>query len=229
MRSAAVVALLAAFFAPALAPAESTVTLDEVIPALAGTELGRLALGAAPSPGSSRTVRGSEVRAALRAAGRDARGLAIPAATRVHRAARRIDAAELESLVTPALDRAVRPCRIAELALPDDVTVATGELAVTTSAAAPARSGRIAARVVLSAGGSDAELHVSAEATCPAPMVAPGDAVQIVVRAGHVRAAAPGVAAQPGRTGDLIRVTNRVTRASLFARVRAPGVVEVEP
>lgn len=229
MRRFAVLVSLALLFPPGVAVAEHFVTLDEVIPALAGTELGRLELGPAPAPGSSRTVRASEVRAALRGAGRDARGLSIPAVTRVHRAARRVGATELDSLVAPALDAAVQPCRLSDLVLPGEVTVAPGEIAVSASAAAPARSGRISARVVLSVGGRDTELHVQADATCPPPAVAPGDRVQIVVRTGNVRASAPGVATQPGRAGDVIRVTNRLTRGSLLARVRAPGLVEVEP
>jgi len=220
--------LLVLVLAPARASADGPITLGEVLPALAGTELGALELGPAPPPGSSRTVRGSEIRSALRQAGRDVRGLAIPAATRVERAARRLEGADLEALVTQALDRAVHPCRVSELALAQAVTVAPGELTATTSASPPPRSGRIAARVVLSAGGHDVELHVGAEASCPAPVVAPGDAVQIVARAGRVRAVAPGVAAQPGRAGDLIRVTNRLSRVSLLARVRGSGVVEVE-
>ncbi|MBI2896536.1 MAG: flagella basal body P-ring formation protein FlgA [Deltaproteobacteria bacterium] len=225
MRGVFPIALLLAF--PASALAQEHITLDEVLPALAGTELGRIELGPAPPPGSSRTVRGSEVRAALRAQGRDARGLAIPSATRVRRDVRRIARSELEALVRPRLDEAIAPCRAGEVELPDSVSLATGEVSVAIEASAPSRSGRVAAAVVLASGGRETRLTVSAAASCPPPIVSPGARVSIIARFGNVTASAPGVAMQPGRVGDVIRVTNRSTRASLMARIESGDTVRV--
>lgn len=212
---------------PARSLAQEQITLDEVLPALAGTELGSIELGPAPPPGSVRTVRGSEIRAALRARGRDARGLAIPAATRVRREVRQVARQELEALVRPRLDEAIGPCEAGEIHLPDRVSLATGEIAIAVEASAPARAGRVSAAVVLTAGGRETRLTVSAEASCPPPIVSPGARVSIVARFGNVTAAVPGVAMQPGRVGDVIRVTNRSTRASLMARVESGEVVRV--
>jgi flagella basal body P-ring formation protein FlgA len=46
---------------------------------------------------------------------------------------------------------------------------------------------------------------------------------------GHVKATAPAEARQPGRVGEIIRVTNRATGASLRARVLDARTVEVVP
>jgi hypothetical protein len=102
------VLLGAALLAPAIASAQQTadrITLAEVLPALAGTDLGALDLGAAPVPGGTRVVRATDVRRALVAAGRDARGLDIPRTTRVSREASRLDQDAVERLVRPAVDR----------------------------------------------------------------------------------------------------------------------------
>jgi len=223
------VVLLTLLALPGVALAQEQIQLGEVIPALAGTELGQLPIGAAPPPGASRTVRRSEVLAALRRAGRDPRGLAIPRSTRIRREARALDAEALAELSRAAVRQTLAPCTVDDLTVRGDATVAQGPLEVEAEGAAPRSSGAAAVVVVLRAGGREVRVPAQARVSCPAPIVAPGRRVRVVARFGAVEASAPGVARQPGRVGDVIRVQNLQTRSGLRARVIDADTVEVVP
>jgi hypothetical protein len=209
--------------------APDRVTLAEVLPALAGSALGALDLGAAPAPGDVRVVRASDIRRAIRAAGHDARGLAIPRTTRVRRDARRLAREEVERLLRPAVESSLAPCVIESVELPGALVLPAGTPTVTTDAVAPRASGRVAAPLVVRVGGREMRVLASARVACPEPVVTAGARVRIVVAVGAVRASAPGLAGQPGRPGDEIRVTNLDTRAQLRARVIDAQTVEVRP
>ena len=219
------VVLLTLLALPGVTLAQEQIQLGEVIPALAGTELGQLPIGAAPPPGASRTVRRSEVLAALRRAGRDPRGLAIPRSTRIRREARALDAEALAELSRAAVQQTLAPCTVDDLTVRGDATVAQGPAV----GAAPRRSGAAAVVVVLRAGGREVRVPAQARVSCPAPIIAPGRRVRVVARFGAVEASAPGVARQPGRVGDVIRVQNLQTRSGLRARVIDADTVEVVP
>ncbi len=209
--------------------APDRVTLAEVLPALAGSALGALDLGAAPSPGEVRVVRASDVRRAIRAAGRDARGLDIPRATRVRRDARRLDRAEVERLLRPAVESALAPCDVEALELPASLVLPAGTPTVSVEAEAPRASGRVAAPLLVRVAGREQRVLASARVACPAPVVTAGARVRIVVAIGAVRASAPGIVGQPGRPGDEVRVTNLDTRSQLRGRVVDAHTVEVSP
>jgi len=209
--------------------APDRIVLAEVLPALAGSALGSVDLGAAPAPGEVRVVRASDVRRAIRAAGHDTRGLDIPRTTRVRREARRLERSEVERLLRPAVVSALAPCGVESLELPAALVLPAGTPTVTTEVEAPRASGRIAAPLVVRVAGREQRVLASARVTCPEPVVSAGARVRIVVSVGAVRASAPGLAGQPGRPGDEIRVTNLDTRAQLRARVIDAQTVEVRP
>ena len=223
------VALLTLLLVPSFALAQEQIQLGEVIPALAGTELGQIPLGAAPPPGASRVVRRSEVLAALRRAGRDVRGLAIPRATRVRREARALDSEGLAELSRGAVRQALAPCTVDALTVRGDASVAQGPLEVEAEGQAPRSSGAAPVVVILRAGGREVRVPAQARVSCPAPVVAPGRRVRVIARFGAVEASAPGVARQPGRVGDVIRIQNLQTRSGLRARVIDADTVEVVP
>ncbi|MEZ4253151.1 MAG: hypothetical protein R3B99_33505 [Polyangiales bacterium] len=64
--------------------------------------------------------------------------------------------------------------------------------------------------------GREQRVSVRATVRCPEPEVAAGARVRVVVRIGAVQATATGVA--PGRSGDVIEVTNDATRAPPCSR-----------
>ena len=226
MRTALVLALL---WLPGMASAQGAVVLAEVVPALEGTELGALEIGPAPPPGGARRVTRGEVLVALRRAGRSTRGLSIPRVIRVRREAQSLDAEALASLARPFAAAALAPCRIESLDVQNGASVAVGALEVAVEGRAPSRSGAAPLVVVLTAGGRETRVPAQARVACPAPVIRPGARVQLVARFGRVEASAPGVARQPGRVGDVIRVQNVRSRATLSARVLDDRRVEVLP
>jgi len=219
---------LAIVMIPSLAAAQDRVTLDEVLPALSGTDIGAIELGAAPPPGNSRIVRRSEVLNALRRAGRPSDGLAIPRSTRIHRGARQLNETQLERLIGPAVHAALAPCTIGELVLPEQTTLPSGGLDVSAEARRPSRSGRATAVAIIRSGARETRVPVRAAVTCPPPSIEPGSRVNVVVWVGNVRATAQGEARQPGRIGDSIRV--RIAsgnRRTVEARVVNAQTVEL--
>jgi len=224
----AALAIASVIVVPSLAAAQDRVTLDEVIPALSGTELGAMTLGAAPPPGSSRVVRRSEVLNALRREGRPTEGFVIPRSTRIHRGARVLNQSQLARLLTPSVAAAFAPCTVSELQLPETATLPTGGIDVRTDANRPSRSGNASAIAVVSSGNRETRIPIRASVTCPAPAIEAGDRVEVVVAIGNVRASARGEARQPGRVGDTINV--RIAsgnRRAVSALVLNASTVEV--
>ena len=215
--------------APLTVVAEDKITLAEVLPILAGSEMGATPIMSAPAPGTSRTVRAADIRAALRAQGKDVQGLVIPDATIIHRESRVIAHDELEQMVRPAVTSAFAPCTVNDITIPSQVIVGSGEVGVRAVGTPPSQGGRASANVVLHVGDRDTRIAVGADVVCPPPAMTPGSRVSIVVVVGNVRATAPGTALQSGRVGEEIRVTNNLSNAAIRARIVDGTTVEVRP
>ncbi len=203
------------------------ITLAMILPALAGTELGSLDLGASPQPGRPMWVRASDVRAALRRDHRDDRGLSIPSRTRVLRPVRLLDAKELERLARDSLQAVLAPCKVESIAPLEPQTLAAGEVTVTAVAEPPRTSGRVAFQLTVTQSSTSSTQHAQAVVECPPAVVAAGATLRLVATVGAVKVVAPGVAGQAGRVGDEIRVTNSITRKALKARVLDAQSAEV--
>lgn len=195
------------------------VTLAMILPALQGTELGGLDLAASPLPGESSVIRASDVKAKLRESGRDARGLLIPKSVRLVRHKKSLDAKELDGLIRSALAARVAPCTVAQLSTLQPITIAQGEFQLEAEPMPRKQSGRTSAVVTVKQGDRTQRVNVQAQLDCPAPVVMPGAQIRLVLNSGSVHVSAPGIAHQPGRVGDEIRVTNQLTKTSLMARV----------
>jgi hypothetical protein len=204
------------------------VRLEEIVPALVGSELGATRVGPAPAPGTERRVTRDEVLRALAAAGRDARGLVIPRSVSVRRSLRTLDAATIDALLRPAVARALAPCELVDLRVPTRLELGASPPEIEPDIALPLReSGSVSGMVRIREAGREQRIAVRATVRCPAPAVSAGARVRVIVRVGPVLASASGVARQPGRVGDVIRVTNEATRAALLARVVDGETVEV--
>jgi flagella basal body P-ring formation protein FlgA len=203
------------------------VTLAMIVPALTGTELGALDLAPAPLPGETTVIRASDVKAKLKESGRDPRGLLIPKSVRLVRKKRTVDGKELEGLVKAALAPRVAPCNVEEISTLSAVTLGEGEFTVEAEAMPRKQNGRTAAMVTLVQGERKQRLSIQAVLTCPEPVIAPGAIIRLVVRRGAITVTAPGVANQPGRVGDEIRVTNSMSKKALMGRVLDAQSVEV--
>ena len=203
------------------------VTLAMLLPALVGSELGGLEIAAAPLPGAQSVIRASDIKAKLKESGHDPRGLAIPRSVRVVRRARSLEARELEDEVRKALGMQVAPCEIAEVSKLPKLTVGAGELAIEAEPMPRKASGRTTFSINVRQGERSQRISAQAVLACPQPVVMPGSQVRIVAISGPVRVTAPGVATQPGRVGDEIRVTNQLSKRGLRARVIDAQSVEV--
>lgn len=212
---------------PLSAVAQERITLSEVVPSLEETELGEIEVGEAPSPGMSRIVSRGEVLSALRKAGRSAKGLEIPRATKISRKSRQLRAAEVDELVLPALREALAPCEVKRAPKLDAITVPKGDLSVRVEAHPPARSGNAFGVLVIEMGDyyiTRTPLRVPVD--CPPPLVLASSPVRIVVKVGNVIASAPGKALQAGRLNELVSVTRTTDGARVRARVIGSATVE---
>ncbi|MET0284417.1 MAG: flagella basal body P-ring formation protein FlgA [Polyangiales bacterium] len=203
------------------------VTLAMILPALSGTELGELDLAPAPLPGETTVLRASDVKAKLKESGRDARGLMIPKSVKLVRRKRTLEGKELDGLVKAALAARVAPCNVEELSSLPTLTLGEGEFVVEAESMPRKQSGRTSATVTLLQGERKQRLNIQAVLTCPEPVMSPGMTIRLIVRRGAVTVTAPGVANQPGRVGDEIRVTNSMSKKALMGRVIDAQSVEV--
>lgn len=205
------------------------VPLYAMLPALEGTELGDLVVADAPLPGESRVLRASDIRAVLKANGRDARGLDLPKSVRLVRRARSVSQKELGERVKTALAAQVAPCTVESVSTLPAVTLGGGDYDVETEAAARRNSGRVGVVITLKQGERSQRISAQVELTCPQPVVQPGANVRAVYAHGVVRVSAMATVHQAGRVGDEIRVTNQATKKQLRARVIDAQTVEVLP
>jgi len=210
-----------------LAVEGETVVLAALVPALEGTELGGLVVADAPLPGQSRVVRASDIKAMLKAQGRDARGLALPRSTRLTRASRNLSEAELGKRVREAVAAQVAPCTVAIVSTLPPVSLGAGEFEVLATSTPRRDSGRVPLVITLKQGERTQRISAQGELTCPLAVVHPGSSVKLIAIAGPVRVSAPATVNQAGRVGDEVRVTNQVTKMQLRGRVINAQTVEV--
>jgi hypothetical protein len=203
------------------------VQLYALLPALTGTELGDLVIADAPLPGESRVVRASDIKAVLKAQGRDARGLDLPRSVRLVRKARTVGDNELTKRVQEAVAAQVAPCRVQSLSTLPPVSIGSGDYEVQTTLTPRRDSGRAPIAITVKQGERSQRISAQAELICPEPVIQPGMNVTLVAIQGPVRVSAPATAHQAGRVGDEVRVTNQVTKKQLRARVIDAQTVEV--
>lgn len=225
MRSAAFVLLLCW---PAMALGQDQVLLAEVMPELAGSELGELAVADAPSTGGSLVVRRSDVQRALKAANQSTEGLEIPKSTRISRKLVQLSAEALIEDERGALEQAANPCTVQEVKGPKQVSLSEGPRQTRVELAGGRRTGRVSGSVIVQTGARQVRVPLMLKLLCPEPEVTSGKQVELVVRVGNVSVRTAGEARQNGRTGEIIRVTNRSTGASLRGRVIDAHTVEVQ-
>jgi hypothetical protein len=216
-------------YAAAFAHAQERVLLQEIMPELAGSPLGAVDVAPAPALGASLLVRKNDVLRALIQAGASAKGLNIPRSMRITREVTSLPHDELDLQARAALEHAVAPCELREARFPRVVRVARGTRSFHAEFPNGLRNGQITGSVIIESGGQSARVPVVANLVCPPPAINAGTQVTARAVVGQVTASAPAEARQPGRVGEVIRITNRATGASLRARVVDAHTVEVVP
>ena len=216
------------------ASADGQILVAEVLPSLAGSELGDVPIANAPPPGTTMVVRRSDVLRALERAGLSGKDLAIPRMTRVTREVVKVTKDALLTESMNALQEAASPCTLEKARISSDAKVVAGPRTVRAelpklSSNAKATTLHVTGAVYVESGGQQVRIPVLASLSCPEPEVLPGSQITVVAKIGRVRATAPGEARQPGRIGEIIRVTNKATGAALRARVVDAQTAEVVP
>lgn len=216
------------------AGADGQILVSEVLPSLAGNELGDVPIASAPLPGTTMVVRRSDVLRALERAGFSGKDLAIPRLTRITREVVKLTKDALLTESMNALQEAASPCTLEKARISADAKVVAGPRSV--SAELPKRSSNanattlhVTGAVFVESGGQRVRVPVLASLSCPEPAVTAGSQITLVAKIGRVRATAPAEARQPGRVGEIIRVTNRATGAALRARIVDSQTAEVVP
>lgn len=206
------------------------VLLQEVMPALAGTAEGAVQVAQAPAPGTTMTIRRSDVQRALAQAGmrENIKAADIPKSVKVSRESVKLTRDDLSAQAHEVVSDAVAPCTLGEVRYPSEVRVQSGPRKFRAEFSG-LRSGSLTGALYVETGGREMRLPVIASLTCPPPEIAAGTQVIAIAQVGPVKATAPAEARQAGRIGEIIRITNRATGASLRARILSARTVEVLP
>lgn len=231
-------ALLLLLAAPGLAQSErvidaARIRLGDVLPE-APRVVHDVDLGAAPAPGNSRLLSREEIERQLREAGQSPSLLRLPASIRVTSAAKRWTVAELETLVQPAIERALpRGARLSKLRVRKGYALSPRtEVGRVTFGKLPKREGsyQTTATVELVADGdTGVRLPVSVElelgALASQSVLEKGAAVHLVIERGAARVSAVGVALSSGDVGDVVQFkvqnTHKVLRGRIESRTTA--------
>jgi Chaperone for flagella basal body P-ring formation len=195
-----------------------------------------LEIGAAPPPGSSRTIAKSEIQDAASKSGVSLKLLRLPSAVRVTSAAKRWSTEDLGNAALPALSRA----------LPLGVTIkrARATSKVTTSPSAsitavrvprlPRREGECltTATIELSNDGQIVaripfQLSLDISSTAALPAVTKGTRVQLLIESGPARITATAIALTDGEIGDTLQFRVATTQKILFGKVEEPTLARV--
>lgn len=234
IKGLAIALLLSAAGVPVLAQdvvaSVDRVLLQEVMPTLAGTPMGAVDVAQAPAPGASMTIHRSDVQRALAQAGmrESLKTKDIPKSVKVSREAVKLTRDDLSAQAHEFVVTATTPCDVGEVRYPSDVRVQAGPRNFRAEFN-NLRSGSVTGAVFIEAGGRETRVPVIATLVCPPPEVKAGTQLTAIAQVGPVKATAPAEARQGGRVGEIIRITNRATGASLRGRILNSRTVEIVP
>jgi hypothetical protein len=193
-------------------------------------------LGAAPPPGSSRTIAKSEIQDAASKSGVSLKLVKLPPAVRVTSAAKRWSTEDLTNAALPTLSRAlpvgvsVRRAR----AISKAVTSPTASVSavrvprlprregeyLTTAIIELSNDGQIVARIPL-------QLSLDISSTAAQPAVSKGTRVQLMIESGPARITATAVALSDGELGDTLQFRVATTQKILYGKVEEPTLARV--
>jgi len=152
----------------------------------------------------------------------------IPKSVKISRESVKLTRDDLSVQAHEVVSDAVAPCTLGEVRYPSEVRVQSGPRKFRAEFSG-LRSGSLTGALYVETGGREMRLPVIASLTCPPPEIAAGTQVIAIAQVGPVKASAPAEARQAGRIGEIIRITNRATGASLRARILSSRTVEVLP
>lgn len=193
-------------------------------------------IGAAPPPGSSRTISRGDILDAASKSGISLKQLKLPLTVRVTSAAKRWNTEELAGAATPALLQALpsgvsvkRAKALAKAVTSPSASISAvrvpklprkeGEY-LTTAMIELSNDGQVVARIPL-----QLSLDISSAAAVPA--VTKGARVQLVIEMGPARVSATAVALNDGELGDTLQFRVVPTNRILYGKVEQPTLARV--
>jgi hypothetical protein len=199
-------------------------------------EIPDLEIGAAPPPGSSRTIVKREILDAADKSGVSIKQLKLPAAVRVTSAAKRWNTEELASAATPVLLRSLpagvhvkRAKATSKAVTSPGATISAVRLPklprregeyLTTATIELSNDGQIVARIPL-----QLSLDISSSAAVAA--ITKGTRVQLMIESGPARITATAVALNDGEVGDTLQFRVATTQKILYGKVIDPTLARV--
>ena len=193
-------------------------------------------LGAAPPPGTSRTIARSEIIDAASKSGISLKQLKLPVATRITSAAKRWSTEELSNAAAPTLANA----------LPAGVTVKRAKAtssAVTSPSATisavrvpklPRREGEYltTATIELSNDGQIVaripfQLSLDISSAAALPTITKGTRMQLMIESGPARITATAIALSDGELGETLQFRVAATQKILYGKVEGPTLARV--
>jgi hypothetical protein len=197
-------------------------------------ELGNVDLGPAPPPGASRLMGRNEIEASIQRAGQSAKGIKIPESIRVVRASRTVYPEELTSMVSPHIEKNLRPGISLKKMDPAREIVVSPRATVlrVTFPTPPRQKGTFRTTATVEIGESDEAvtrvfipltLDVTEEAS--RPDIARGSKIALVLNERGLEIQTGGLTMADANVGDVVQVrvtsTNRVLRARIQTRDKA--------
>jgi len=211
------------------------VHLSDVVAELPA-EIPDLEIGAAPPPGSSRSIARSEIQDAASKSGVSLKNLRIPSAVRVTSAAKRWSTDDLANAALPTLGK-VLPLGVTikrARAISKAVTSPTASISAVRVPRLPRREGEYltTATIELSNDGQivaripfQLSLDISSAAALPA--LTKGSRVQLMIESGPARITATAVALTDGELGDTLQFRVATTQKILYGRLEEPTLARV--
>ncbi len=193
-------------------------------------------IGAAPPPGSSRTIAKGEILDAASKSGISLKQLKLPASVRVTSAAKRWNTEELANAATPALLSALPPGvnvrrakATAKAVTSPSATISAVRVPklprregehLTTAIIELSNDGQIVARVPL-------QLSLDITSSAAVSTITKGSRVQLMIESGPARITATAVAMSDGELGDTLQFRVATTNKILYGKVLEPALARV--
>jgi hypothetical protein len=195
-----------------------------------------LEIGAAPPPGSSRTIAKSEIQNAADKSGVNLKSVKLPNAVRVTSAAKRWSTEDLANAALPSLQQALpvgvtikRARAISKAVTSPSASVTAVRVPrlprregehLTTAIIELSNDGQIVARIPF-------QLSLEISATAAQAAVTKGARVQLMIESGPARITATAIALSDGELGDTLQFRVATTQKILFGKVEGPTLARV--
>jgi hypothetical protein len=193
-------------------------------------------LGAAPPPGTSRTIARSEIIDAAASSGISLKPLKLPLAVRITSAAKRWSTEELSNAAAPTLANALplgvtvkRAKAISKAVTSPSATISAvrvpklprreGEY-LTTATIELSNDGQIVARIPF-------QLSLDISSAAALPTITKGTRMQLMIESGPARITATAIALSDGELGETLQFRVASTQKILYGKVEGPTLARV--